>query len=280
MKNNRRRYYLSLWMILFVGIFTSYAQQTDTVYMNNIVSSFKQVTNLPQEKVYLHTDKPYYFAGDTIWLKAYLVNAITHFSGNGSHYVYVELINRKNKVQQRIKIRQRENIFSSFIPLPKSLEAGDYYLRAYTHWMLNEKSDFYFSKNLKVFASQSSFMYPEIRYEQKGKKRIATVTFKRPDNTVYAGNYVHYMVRTKPYENKFRQQQTNKNGEIQIDIPEKDKIKQYIYVVLEDKQLKHKHTFYVPDAFDYHVDFFPEGGSLISGCTQKVGIKAIDTNGN
>lgn len=56
MKNNRRRYYLSLWMILFVGIFTSYAQQTDTVYMNNIVSSFKQVTNLPQEKVYLHTE--------------------------------------------------------------------------------------------------------------------------------------------------------------------------------------------------------------------------------
>lgn len=66
-------------------------------------------------------------------------------------------------------------------------------------------------------------MYPEIRYEQKGKKRIATVTLKRPDNTVYAGNYVHYMVRTKPYENKFRQQQTNKNGEIQIDIPEKIK---------------------------------------------------------
>ena len=117
MKNNRIRYYLSLWVILFVSIFTSNAQQTDTIYMNNIVSSFKQVTNLPQEKVYLHTDKPYYFAGDTIWLKAYLVNAITHFSGNGSHYVYVELINRKNKVQQRIKIRQREDIFSSFIPL-------------------------------------------------------------------------------------------------------------------------------------------------------------------
>lgn len=169
MKNNRIRYYLSLWVILFVSIFTSNAQQTDTIYMNNIVSSFKQVTNLPQEKVYLHTDKPYYFAGDTIWLKAYLVNAITHFSGNGSHYVYVELINRKNKVQQRIKIRQREDIFSSFIPLSKSLEAGDYYLRAYTHWMLNEKSDYYYSKNLKVFASQSSFIYPEIRYEQKGK---------------------------------------------------------------------------------------------------------------
>lgn len=51
-------------------------------------------------------------------------------------------------------------------------------------------------------------------------------------------------------------------------------------LILEDKQLKHKHTFYVPDAFDYHVDFFPEGGNLISGWYPKVGIKAIDNNGN
>ena len=64
-------------MRLFVGIFTSYAQQTDTVYMNNIVSSFKQVTNLPQEKVYLHTDKPYYFAGDTIELNRMTMNQKT-----------------------------------------------------------------------------------------------------------------------------------------------------------------------------------------------------------
>ena len=280
MRNSRIRYLLTIWVILFVSIFTCNAQQIDTVYMNKIASSFKQITNLPQEKVYLHTDKPYYFVGDTIWLKAYLVNAITHFSGNGSQYVYVELINRKDKVLQRIKIQQDKDLFASYLTLPKTLEAGDYYLRAYTHWMLNEDSSFYFSKNLKILASQSSFMYPEIRYEQKGKKRTAIITFKRPDNGVYAGNYVHYMVRTKTHENKFRQQQTNKNGEIQIDIPEKEEIEQYIYVVLEDKQLKYKHTFYVPDAFDYQVDFFPEGGNLIGGCTQKIGIKAIDINGN
>ena len=224
MRNSRIRYLLTIWVILFVSIFTCNAQQIDTVYMNKIASSFKQITNLPQEKVYLHTDKPYYFVGDTIWLKAYLVNAITHFSGNGSQYVYVELINRKDKVLQRIKIQQDKDLFASYLTLPKTLEAGDYYLRAYTHWMLNEDSSFYFSKNLKILASQSSFMYPEIRYEQKGKKRTAIITFKRPDNGVYAGNYVHYMVRTKTHENKFRQQQTNKNGEIQIDIPEKEEI--------------------------------------------------------
>ena len=37
-----------------------------------------------QEKVYLHTDKPFYLVGDTIWLKGYLVNAQTHKEKIGS----------------------------------------------------------------------------------------------------------------------------------------------------------------------------------------------------
>ena len=31
----------------------------------------------PQEKVYLHMDNRSYFIGDTIWLKAYVMNATT-----------------------------------------------------------------------------------------------------------------------------------------------------------------------------------------------------------
>ena len=60
-----------------------------------------------QEKVYLHTDKPFYLVGDTIWLKGYLVNAQTHKESDvQSRFLYIELINRKNKVIQRKKIKE------------------------------------------------------------------------------------------------------------------------------------------------------------------------------
>ena len=36
------------------------------------------VGKLPQEKVYLHTDRDHYQVGDKVWLRAYLANAITH----------------------------------------------------------------------------------------------------------------------------------------------------------------------------------------------------------
>jgi hypothetical protein len=34
--------------------------------------------NFPQEKVYIHHDKPQYVLGEQIWFKAYLLSAILH----------------------------------------------------------------------------------------------------------------------------------------------------------------------------------------------------------
>lgn len=270
---------VSLLVALLISICVN-AQLSDSLFQTKIVSSFRKIVDAPQEKVYLHTDKPYYFAGDTIWLKAYLTNAITHFQSKESRFVYTELINRKNKVIQRIKIPMKDEMFLGSIALPSDIEEGDYYLRAYTHWMLNAAPEYFFSKNIQIYASQSSFMLTDIRYEQNGKRRTATISFRKPGGGVYDKHYVHYMIRTKNRENKFRQQQTNLKGEIQIDIPDKEELEQYIYVILDNKPLQHKRTFYVPEVFDYKIDFFPEGGSLIAGSMQKIAFKAQCSDGH
>lgn len=38
----------------------------------------RQLALYPQEKIYLHTDKPYYMAGDTIRFRAHVVDAASH----------------------------------------------------------------------------------------------------------------------------------------------------------------------------------------------------------
>lgn len=279
MKHYLALHYVSICITLLITLCVN-AQSPDSLFRTKIVSSFQNIVAAPQEKVYLHTDKPYYFSGDTIWLKAYLTNAITHFQSKGSRFVYAELINRKNRMMQRIKIPMKDEMFLGSLALPPDMEEGDYYLRAYTHWMLNAGSEYFFSKNIQIYASQSSFMLTDISYEQKENKRTATITFRRPGGGVFDKHYVHYMVRTKNSENRFRQQQTNQKGEIQIDIPEKGELEQYIYVILEDKPLKYKRTFYVPEKFDYKIDFFPEGGSLIAGSMQKIAFKAQGSDGH
>ena len=44
--------------------------------LENLVLQLKKFTSeRPQEKIYLHFDKPFYAGGDTIWFKAYIVNS-------------------------------------------------------------------------------------------------------------------------------------------------------------------------------------------------------------
>ncbi|MDR0961799.1 MAG: Plug domain-containing protein [Mediterranea sp.] len=56
--------------------------RTDT-----IVTNFNLLEQIPQEKLYLHLDKPYYGAGENIWMKGYLVNVLQPCPINISHYM-------------------------------------------------------------------------------------------------------------------------------------------------------------------------------------------------
>ena len=59
----------------------------------------------PQEKVYLHFDNTSYITGDTVWFKAYVVNA-SDLTASKSVVLYVDLLNAAGSVmkQQKFKI--------------------------------------------------------------------------------------------------------------------------------------------------------------------------------
>lgn len=131
-----------LAVVLFLCIgFGSFAQ-------NSLSNQFaarlaKYWVYMPQEKIYLHTDKPYYSTGENIWFKAYLVNATTHRPDTKSQFIYTELYDQSDKLIQRIKIKRDSLGFAGHIYLDPRLTAGTYYLKAYTHWMRNNSSDFF-----------------------------------------------------------------------------------------------------------------------------------------
>ena len=104
----------------------------------------------PQEKVYIQTDKPYYSAGEDIWLKGFLVNATTHKPSKLSRFLYVELTNPSDSLISRIKIRRDSIGFAGSIKLKSDLSEGYYTLRAFTYWMQNVSSDFFFCKRIYI----------------------------------------------------------------------------------------------------------------------------------
>ncbi|MCL2727298.1 MAG: hypothetical protein FWD56_02840 [Bacteroidales bacterium] len=123
---------------------------------DSLASLFRhQLEIFPQEKIYVHTDKPYYVSGETIWFRAYLVDAVTHIPAFASRYVYVELINRLDSVVTRVKIREADEAYHGHLLIHENTPEGNYTLRAYTTYMRSLDEEYFFTKNVFIGVRQN-----------------------------------------------------------------------------------------------------------------------------
>ena len=117
----------------------------------------------PQEKVYLQFDNTSYYTGETIWFKAFVVNATTLRHGQ-SKVLYVDLISPTGTLLKQLKLKiedgQADGSFSlqdgsvsqasakrGIIDYP----SGFYEVRAYTNYMLNFNPETVFSRVFAVY---------------------------------------------------------------------------------------------------------------------------------
>src|ERR1700761_8561612 len=134
--------------ILFISFFclsyqAAYCQTGDLL---NKLKAFSS-THIT-EKAYLHFDKPYYAAGDTIYFKAYVTMGERLNLSQISRILHVDLINTNNKIDQSIKLQLVNGLGWGDFSLTDSLPKGNYRIRAYTQWMRNEEN--YFEQTIPI----------------------------------------------------------------------------------------------------------------------------------
>ena len=110
----------------------------------------KKNIEIPFEKVYLHLDRPYYSSGEDIWIKAYLVDALTNKLFDNSNNLYAELISPDLKIIKQIILRMDKGTGSCDMHLEDSIASGNYQIRAYTSWMRNFGETFFFKKGIVI----------------------------------------------------------------------------------------------------------------------------------
>ncbi len=208
---------MSIWtasigfLILIVSCFNSFSQDRDGVN-EKISAQFEKFNEAhPQEKIYLHFDRPFYVPGETIWYKAYLADANIHTPSSISKIIYVELLDNTGEVIDRQILKAGQGFANGEFLLPQSLPDGKYCIRAYTQWMRNFDPDFFFTKELWVYDPQKEY-------------DIARADLTRADSA-----------------------------------------RQIIGVEPANKQIA--------------LNFYPEGGSLVSGLTSIVAFKAVNRSG-
>ena len=104
-----------------------------------------------EEKIYVHTDKPYYYPGESIWFKGYVNYRAPSLRDSLSQTVYVELLERQKKTIKQSKVlRIDSGLFHGDFLLLDTLSSGSYYLRAYTNLNRNFGDNKLFVKPIPV----------------------------------------------------------------------------------------------------------------------------------
>lgn len=278
-----------IFLLLFCLGFTSAYAQQDTVTLNNIINKTKRLSEeQPLEKVYLHFDKPYYAVADTVWFKAY-VTTQNNIPSPLSKIVYVEMYNSVDSLVQTVKLPVKNSVAYGNIPLPmNTYKQGNYYIRAYTLWMLNFEADYFFSKNILIGEAIDKQLITNISYANaaadKAIKTTARIQFKDTSKKPIANKAVNWRVFHNYDVFARGRGTTDANGYLTVTVTSKpgDPIVKGTLVAdvnIADKELASA-SFNIRQN-DNGVDFqvFPEGGQLIVGIPNQVGFKAIKSNG-
>lgn len=267
---------------VLLGVLLYFSSLSAQTMQDTIIANFSLMERIPKEKLYLHLDKPFYGAGEKIWFKGYLVNAITHQDNAQSNFIITEPINRSDSIVERKKIRRDSLGFHNAFTLPATLPAGDYYLRGYSNWMLNEDPDFFFSRNIKIGNSIDNTIVSSIEYQQEDDTHYtAKIKFTSNVQAVFENTTIKYLyLENGKIKNKGKKK-TDENGWISISLPDlKSPVARRIEVEFDDPQYIYKRTFHLPVfTNDFDVKFFPEGGALINIPHQNVAFKAQGADG-
>jgi hypothetical protein len=91
-----------------------------------------------KEQIVLQTDKKIYRAGSDIWFRVFSVSSNGAAVQGKDKVIYVELVNDKDEIVDRVLLNKQELQYNGSIPLSSDLDDGFYHLRVYTKTILQQ----------------------------------------------------------------------------------------------------------------------------------------------
>ena len=239
-----------------------------------------QLNVFPQEKVHLHTDKPYYISGERIWFRAHVVDAASHTPSFMAKSVFVELFDARDSVVCRVKTGIENNLFSGHLSIPEDVPEGDYTIRAYTGTIRNLDEDYFFMKNIRIGDPMSRIIQVQPEFEFMSDKKIeAVIRFSSPlishpsplnpdalKISINSGKLMNVKSENGVSGITFNLPSTEKQRVLLLDAKCNQKpYRKYIKIPLPDD--------------DFDVSFYPEGGYSLYGSIGKIAFKAMQRDG-
>ncbi|HAS39405.1 MAG TPA: hypothetical protein DCS93_02960 [Microscillaceae bacterium] len=246
-----------------------------------------QQTHAP-EKTYLHTDKPFYYPGENIWLSGYLQAVDDIPAAQLSDIAYVELLNPKGSEIGKLALPVRNGKFFGDFSLGQEAEGGMYTIRAYTQWMKNlGQKDYFFEKKLQVQKAIKPRLLLKLDFKREayGPKDSVEAELQARDlqDEPIALQEMSYQVKlaNSAYTSGTTTTDGKGKARIKFNLPDKLANNDGILTVFVSHQQKIESiTRSIPIVLgNITVDFFPEGGTWVAGTEGKMAFKALNEFG-
>lgn len=246
------------------------------------------VTSSPQEKVYLHFDKPYYAIGDDIWFKAYISIGPRHKLSGLSGALNVELIDDRDSIKQAIKIPIIAGIAYGDFALSDTLNEGSYRIRAYTNYMRNFDPAYFFDKTISIGGIAKNGIYTKSNFSyntQNGQQQVkAVINYADADGKAFANHDVSYQVVLNDKDIEKGKGITDAQGDLAVLFinanPALYRSGRIITRIKTDTKITVTKTVMIKAASgNVDIQFFPESGSMVSGLPSRVAFKAVGADG-
>lgn len=265
----------------------AFIPRDDDPFAKIIANLQRWTDSIPQEKIYLHMDKPYYALGDTIWFKGYLTVGPRHQLSSLSGAMYVELINDRDSLLQQLKLPVTAGMVMGDFILGDDFQQGNYRIRAYTQWMRNTGDEYFFDHTFLVGDGGSSVIAKaDFDYiNNSGNPQLsALLNYTNDAGSALGEKDIRFEIKRGKKILWQQDGKTDAMGNLKVTIPadvQKNPAGAYIHTILQSSSKAPViRDFAIKPGFSQSdVQFFAESGSLVNGITSHVAFKAIGTNG-
>lgn len=127
------------------------------------------------EKIYLRTDKPYYYPGEPLWFGGFINYHDQTFRDSLSKVAHVELIAPGKRILFSKKLRIDSGFVKGDFILPDTIRPGNYYLRAYTNLERNFGEEYLFLRRIPVVGITDQ-VDPKLAIPETGQDNLLRIS--------------------------------------------------------------------------------------------------------
>ncbi|WP_394748795.1 TonB-dependent receptor plug domain-containing protein [Spongiimicrobium salis] len=240
-------------------------------------------TAIGLEKIYTHTDRPFYFPGETIWFKSYIVDS-ENKATTTSDVIFAELISPKGIVVKSLKLDVQQGYAYGDFFIANDWVGGMYTLKMYSQWMKNYGTSSFFTKKIPVQKVVKPKLLLQLSFEKEsyGQNSKVQANFEVKDlkNNPLPNKEITFSVLLKGKSFLLKKIKTGSEGKAKpiFNLPDTLNTADVVLNILVPyNETTVSISRSVPITLDtIDLQFFPESGKLLEKTKNHVAFKALN----